>query len=312
MGEKKPKKIKIGQYKGYTIYYFDEEFIAEHKNKMMDWAEKTEEGLKERIRYQIDLETQRKEEEAKERMMKKNLESLKKINITFDFEQLYDIIKQAKGYLTELPLVFNKGVMSFSMMDPANVCMIHRKIKYKGKLNGFQVTLDVKSFNKVLIKLKKNFKPKTIDVGFYKEELPYSNLYMLIKNGFGCLSVIALDSDERNQKLPKLTFLTEFTIPRQELVSYIQMAKIANETLYFEIKDNYFRIEAVGDNGQRFVKEKIKKVNSPDCKTKYSIGYLKDNFAIGEEIKVMFGNDYPLKIEDDTGCFILAPRVDGD
>lgn len=51
----------------------------------------------------------------------------------------------------------------------------------------------------------------------------------------------------------------------------------------------------------------------PDAKSKYSIEYLRKKYFHEQTIIIQFSKDYPVKISDDKGNWVLlAPRVDND
>jgi proliferating cell nuclear antigen len=133
-----------------------------------------------------------------------------------------------------------------------------------------------------------------------------------------------LDSDDREQKVPNLTFTATVTTGSDQLIDAIDDADIIGESVTLGADKETFYVSSTSDLSKAVIEipaDEHTKVKAPSLvQSKYSIEYLKKMVPGGKmvpKVEISFSKDYPLKIEyklidkmDLT--FILAPRVDND
>ncbi len=134
------------------------------------------------------------------------------------------------------------------------------------------------------------------------------------------LPIIAVD--EREQKIPSLSFPSSITLPSSVLTNAIEDAGIVAESVLFTVEPGFFTLSAEGDLSKASIqtREGDGTVILSDSKTraKYAIEYLKkmvQGSKISDSVTIRIDTNYPLKLEyrsiDKVSLeFILAPRVD--
>ncbi len=210
-------------------------------------------------------------------------------------------------------------------MDPANVAMVIFKLlsstfkEYKVDQQT-EIAIHLPNLKQVLRRVGAN------DVITLEME-GESKLKMLItgksKRTF-YLPIIALD--EKEQRVPELTFPSKITLPSQVLTDAVEDVDIISESVTFSVEPKKFGISAEGDLNQVDIEIKDGDDIKIDCtakeavKAKYSIEYLKKMVGgakLADKVSVQFNKDYPLKLDFTSVdkvqlSFILAPRVEND
>ena len=139
-------------------------------------------------------------------------------------------------------------------------------------------------------------------------------------------SLPLLDVEEKEQKIPNLTFPATVEMTSSVLADAIEDSNIVGEsvtlsleplkfTVRAESESTHANIEIPGENGTKITSSTTAKV-----KSKYSVEYLKKMMSgakLSDQVTVHLNQDYPLKLEykvvDKLSLnFILAPRVDND
>ena len=132
--------------------------------------------------------------------------------------------------------------------------------------------------------------------------------------------------EEKEQKIPNLTFPSTVEMTSSVLADAIEDSNIVGEsvtlsleplkfTVRAESESTHANIEIPGENGTKITSSTTAKV-----KSKYSVEYLKKMMLgakLSDQVTVHLNQDYPLKLEykvvDKLSLnFILAPRVDND
>mgnify|MGYP003967618665 CR=1 FL=1 len=139
-------------------------------------------------------------------------------------------------------------------------------------------------------------------------------------------SLPLLELDDREQRVPELTFPITIEMPSSLLTESIEDVSVVAESVTLLGDKDELLVKAQGDLSKAFIEIKndeitIIKTDSEDkFKGKYSLEYLRKMMSgskISDKVHVSFNTDYPLKIEykviDRVAMsFILAPRVDND
>jgi hypothetical protein len=310
LGEETAKKITeksvmIRKYKGHIIKYRAGLFLAD-KNKEQTLSHNNESSLI----MLIDKRVKEKEEQKVLLKKQKELEGinnkLSKAKALFDGEELKKGLEAVMNFCVEAPLVFLKKELVILCMDPANVACIRRSIPFKeGKnIEGMKMMMNlslVQNFLKVAAK-----KDETIKMSFIMS----TSKRMILENGFGKATFPLTDLEEEPKAPEKLVFPNSITLGLSEYHKIINLAYTMAESIKFEMKDDVFTVSAQGDLSDYSMN--IRKVkDQPDNKSKYSIEYLRKKFFHEPIIHIQFSKDYPVKISDDKGNWmLLAPRID--
>lgn len=210
-------------------------------------------------------------------------------------------------------------------MDPANVAMVIFKL-----LSTTFSEYDVKGPTELSINLTnlkmvlKRAKPDDIVT---LELMPENKLTVLLQGTTTrTFSIPIIDSDEKEQKIPELSFTTIVKTNASIFNDAVEDAEIAAESVSFLSTPDRFTVVAEGDMSK--AKVDIDKGATTDIavngaasvKSKYSIEYLKKMIAaskLTDAVDIHFSKDYPLRLDYKVVdklllSFILAPRVEND
>jgi len=229
-----------------------------------------------------------------------------------------DLVNEARFKITP-------DAIELVAMDPANVAMVIFKllssafVEYDVKEN-VEISINLNNLKQIL----RRVKPNDILV----IELAENRLKITLKsNTVRVFSIPIIDLEEKEQKVPQLTFPVVITTPATMLNDAIEDADIVAESVTFIAEPGKFTIQAEGDLSK--AKIEIKQDNNTKIsvdsneekiKSKYSIEYLKkmiNGSKIADEVIINFNKDYPLKLDYKSVdkvllSFILAPRVEAD
>lgn len=235
---------------------------------------------------------------------------------------LKDSISIISELVTEAVFKIDKNCLELIAMDPANVAMVNYKLlasafsEYEvGDSTTLAVNLNTlkqimrrsKPSDKVTLELEGAKLKVTLD-GKSKREF----------------QIPTLDIEEKDQKVPNLSFDMEVSIPSSSFSAAIEDVEIVGEAVSLFVEPNKFVVSSVADLSKVKVDlstdESIKIVTDSSSKAKYSVEYLKkmlQGSKISDVVTLKFKNDYPLKLEfvnlnKLSIEFILAPRMDED
>ena len=135
-----------------------------------------------------------------------------------------------------------------------------------------------------------------------------------------------LDIEEKEHKIPELTFTVTVKTDSQMFTSAVEDADIVAESVSLVAEPSKLTVQAEGDLSKASIEikegdtTKIVIDGSAKIRAKYSIEYLKKMISgakIAENVDVFFSQDYPLRLDykalDKVSLsFILAPRVEND
>jgi proliferating cell nuclear antigen len=209
-------------------------------------------------------------------------------------------------------------------MDPANVAMVVFKllsscfVEYKLEQET-EFAINLTNFKQILKRASNN---DTVTL-----ELENSKLKITLKSrSIRTFSLPIIELEEKEQKIPDLSFPIEVKTQSSILTNAIEDVDIIADSVSFIVESNLFKINAESDLSEASIEINgdedtiIKSDINAKIKAKYSIDYLKKMIAgskIADEVVIKFNKDYPLRIDYATIdkvmlSFILAPRVEND
>jgi len=238
-------------------------------------------------------------------------------------------LKDSVGVISELVnearFKFTRDGMELIAMDPANVAMVIFKLvasvfsEYDLKKDT-EIGVNLANFKQIL----RRAKPSDI---VSLEVLEDKKLEIKFKAGTTrTFSLPLIDLEDREQRVPSLSFPVNVELPSSVLDDAISDADIVSESVSFIAEPNKFWVQAEGDLNKAHTEVWASDETSIKCdstarlKAKYSVEYLKKMMQGGklaERVSLSFNQDYPLKLEYKIVdrlmlSFILAPRVEND
>ncbi len=228
--------------------------------------------------------------------------------------------------VSEVKIKVGKDALEVVAMDPANVAMVVFKLlssgftKYEVK-EHVEIGLNLNNLKQVLRRANSDdiVSLETTDDSKFKIELK--------GNTTRSFSLPILDLDEKEQRVPELSFPLTITTQASVLAQAIDDVSVVAESVTFLCEKDHLFIKAEGDLSKAFIdihSDDVTaiKVDKADAKfkAKYSLEYLKKMISAGkvsDKVSLHFNTDYPLKLEYKVTdrlllSFILAPRVDND
>ena len=242
-----------------------------------------------------------------------------------DSKHFKDSISISSELVNEVKFKATADGLEMVAMDPANVAMVILKI-----LSSCFIEYNVDSTEEVTISLanlKQILRRVKADDVLSLETTEDSKLKVQLKGKtVRSFSLPLLELDDREQRVPELTFPITVEMPSSLLTESIEDVSVVAESVTLLGDKTELLVKAQGDLSKAFIEIKndettIIKTDSEDkFKGKYSLEYLRKMMSgskISDKVHVSFNTDYPLKIEykviDRVAMsFILAPRVDND
>lgn len=209
-------------------------------------------------------------------------------------------------------------------MDPANVAMVIFKFlsssfaEYEVDADQ-ELAINLANLKQILRRAKGN------DVVSF--EVANNKLQIQLRSeSTRTFSLPLLDFEEKQQRIPNLSFPTSISLQSSVLSDAIEDADVVAESVSFIAEPEKFSVQAEGDLSKALIEIKqsdVSKISSQTTariRSKYSIEYLKKLIQaskLSDEVNIFFNQDYPLKLEYKVVdklllTFILAPRVDND
>jgi len=235
-------------------------------------------------------------------------------------------LKESISIISELVnesrIKVNKDGLELVAMDPANVAMIVFKLFSSGfteyKVDEpVDIAINLANFKQILRRANPN--------DMLTLELADNKLKVELKSSSTrTFNLPIIDIEEKEQKIPELTFPINVQLPSSVLNEAIGDADIVAESVNFAAEPGKFSLNASGDLNSANIELKegdgIKIEAKESASAKYSIEYLKkmiEGGKIADNVSIQFNKDYPLKLTYSTVdkvmlSFILAPRVDTD
>jgi len=208
-------------------------------------------------------------------------------------------------------------------MDPANVAMVIFKL-LPSSFVEYQVdkpehiSINLSNFKQILRRAKPN---DSLTI-----ELEENKLKITLKGtSTRTFSLPIIDLDEKEQKVPELSFSASINTVSTMLNEAIEDVDIVGESVSFIVENGKLAIQAEGDLSKAHINieqgndTKIE-TKEENVRSKYSIEYLKKMISgskLADKVTIQFSMDYPLRLDyvalDKVSLsFILAPRVEND
>ncbi len=235
-----------------------------------------------------------------------------------------DSITIISDLVTEAKFKAGADGLELVAMDPANVAMVIFKLlsssftEYKVD-ESEEIAVNLNSLKQILRRAKGD------DILTLETEDGKLKIQMK-SNTTRSFSIPTLELEEKEQKVPELTFPISIVSNSGILTEAIEDVSVVAESVTFLGDKSQLSVKAEGDLSKAFIEIKPDentsiKANAGDkYKAKYSLEYLKKMIAGGklaDNVTLHFNTDYPLKLEYKVTdklllSFILAPRVDND
>ncbi|MBU1111640.1 MAG: proliferating cell nuclear antigen (pcna) [archaeon] len=242
-----------------------------------------------------------------------------------DSKSFKDSISIASDLVNEVKFKAGTDGLEMVAMDPANVAMVILKILsscfVEYKIDGEEeVAVSLNNLKQILRRAKSDdiLSLETTDDAKLKIELKSKTTRSF--------SIPLLEVDDRDQKVPELSFPIKIEMHSSTLSESIEDVGVVAESVTFLGDKNQLLIKAQGDLSKAFIeikpddKTRIKTDSEEKFKAKYSLEYLKKmvgGMKLSDQAVLHFNTDYPMKLEYKVIdklvlSFILAPRVDND
>ena len=209
-------------------------------------------------------------------------------------------------------------------MDPANVAMVIFKllsscfVEYDVN-KEFKIAIDLSRLKQVLRRAKPN---DVLSLDIEEDKLKIQ----LKSNTTRVFSLPIIELEEKEQKIPQLSFPVTIKTKSEVLSSAIEDAGIVAESVSFIVEPNKFSLQAEGDLNKAIIDMKqgeetnIVSDSKEKIKSKYSVEYLKkmvNGSKLADKVTIQFNKDYPLKLEYKeidkvVISFVLATRVENE
>ena len=242
-----------------------------------------------------------------------------------DSTVLKDSISVVSELVTEGRFKFTRDSVELIAMDPANVAMVIFKL-----LASCFTEYDVPKEQEIglnLANLKQILRRSKADDILALEVTADNKLQIQMRsNTTRTFSLPLINLDEKEQRIPTLTFPVTVTLPAHALNDAIEDVGIIAESVNFKVDQDKLIISAEGDLSKASIEIKsddetiIKTDTKAEVKAKYSIEYLKKMMQaakLADVVSIAFSQDYPLRLDYKVIdklllSFILAPRVEND
>lgn len=238
---------------------------------------------------------------------------------------LKDSIAIISELVSEARFKITSDAIELVAMDPANVSMVVFKL-----LSSTFTEYDVKEPVDLAINLNnfKQFLKRAKPNDVVTLSLEKDNKLKIVLKGASkrTFSLPIIDLEEKEQKIPDLSFPASVQMNSSVLNECIEDADIVADSVNFIASPNKFTFLAEGDLSHVKVELesneeiKINVEGNEEIRSKYSLEYLKKMIGgskLSENVAIYFNKDYPLKLEYKVVdrvqlMFILAPRVEND
>lgn len=210
-------------------------------------------------------------------------------------------------------------------MDQANVAMVVFKllsscfVEYTVEKDT-DLCINLQNLKQILRRAKPN-DALTLELG------DDSKLHIILKGASTRkFSLATLELDEKEQKVPDLTFPVIITTSTDTLNDAIEDVGVVSESASFICEPDKLTVRGEGDFSKANIeipaseRTEISNDSSDPVRSKYSIEYLKKMILgskLTDKVTILFDKDYPLKLDfkevDKVQLsFILAPRVENN
>ncbi|RMF07028.1 proliferating cell nuclear antigen (pcna) [Candidatus Woesearchaeota archaeon] len=235
---------------------------------------------------------------------------------------LKDSINAISELINEARFKITKDAIELIAMDPANVAMVVFKLLSSAFVEyeleeEVEIATNFADLKQVMKRAKSN--------DMLTLALEENRLKITLKgNSTRTFMLATIELDEKEQKVPNLTFPVSVKTSTQVLGDAIDDADVFADSVTFIVENGKFIIEAEANTNR--VRNEISEGAEINAETqdkvsaKYSIEYLKKMMTgakLSDDVVIKFNKDYPLMLEFKTVdkvmlSFILAPRVEND
>ncbi len=235
---------------------------------------------------------------------------------------LKDTTNIVADLVTEVKFKVTNNGLELIAMDPANVAMVVFRllssafVEYQVK-DETSLSVNLNDLKSVLRRVKPS-DTMTLE--------PEENKLKITLKGTSTrkFHIPLIDIDDREQKVPDLSFTAKVSTTSDRFAEAVEDADIIGESVSLSLTEDSFIISSSSDLSEANIEvpaDDTTKIEGPaDTKSKYSIEYLKRMTPAGkvcDKVSINFSRDYPLKLEYKLVdklelSFILAPRVDND
>jgi proliferating cell nuclear antigen len=241
--------------------------------------------------------------------------------LTIKTDYLRNVVDATSILVDEMKLNFTPDQVYARAVDPAHVGMIDFKLKaeafeeYKVK-NDVEVAIDLDKL-KSMLKL-----PSTEDVISLVHE---DEGRLVVHMGNLTRHMSLLDAtDMTDTKIPSLELGTEIVVSSAEVYKGVRASEAISDHIALSANPECFELSAQGDTDTVSLKIPKDELVSLTCKEQvrslFSLDYFSDmvKSAKSTELKILLGNDYPVKILFDIAegngevAYLLAPRIESE
>jgi len=237
---------------------------------------------------------------------------------------LKDSISIISDLVNEAQFRITKDAIEMVAMDPANVAMVIFKLLSSSFTeydieNEISLSLNLSYLKQILRRAKPNDMITLEMDGTNKLKIQFRSKTVRT------FSLSIIDMQEKEQRIPQLTFPVSVETTADVLNEAIEDVDIVSESVSFTVEPKKLTISAEGDMSNAAIEIKedegtVIKAAKEKVRSKYSVEYLKKMIAaskIADHVRIQFNKDYPMRIDYQTLdrvmlSFILAPRVDND
>ncbi|RJQ20743.1 proliferating cell nuclear antigen (pcna) [Candidatus Woesearchaeota archaeon] len=238
---------------------------------------------------------------------------------------LKDSITVISELVSEARFKLSRDGVELVAMDPANVAMVIFRL-LSSSFTEYDIDQDMQ-IGVNLANLKQILRRASASDIITLEVTGDNKLQIQLKgSSTRTFSLPLIELDEKEQRIPQLSFPVCITTHSQILTDAVADADVVAESVTFAAEPEKFSIAAEGDLSKAHVEmksgdqTKIQSESTAKIKSKYSIEYLKKMLSASKlagEVGIFFNQDYPLKLEYKAVdklllSFILAPRVEND
>lgn len=238
---------------------------------------------------------------------------------------LKESISVISELVNEARLKIKKDAVELVAMDPANVAMVIFKllsssfVEYKVDKEE-SIAINLSNLKQILKRAKHN--------DMVTIELEQSNRLRIQLNGetIKTFSIPIIELEEKEQRIPELTFSVKVQTNSSLLGEVIEDADTVAESVIFSVDRDKLNVHAGEEMNKAHIEIKSDDSTSivndakGNVRAKYSIEYLKKMMGgskLSDSVTLQFGKDYPLKLDYKAVdrmmlSFILAPRVEND
>ncbi|PIN87483.1 proliferating cell nuclear antigen (pcna) [Candidatus Woesearchaeota archaeon CG10_big_fil_rev_8_21_14_0_10_32_24] len=228
--------------------------------------------------------------------------------------------------VSEAKFKATKNGLKLVAMDPANVAMVNFEL-LSSCFTEYEVSGEEEEVAINLANLKQILRRTKGDDILTLETTEDNKLKIEMKsNTTRSFSIPTLEVDDKEQKVPDLSFHVVVEMDSTTLTEAIEDVSVVAESVTFLGSKDLLAVKAEGDLSKAFIEirnnetTKIKIKTDDKYKAKYSLEYLKKMISgskLSSKTTLYFNTDYPMKLEYKVTdrvllSFILAPRVDND